>query len=743
MLSAHRPRSSLARSTLTQMGVRIAVITALATLLSYLHIFDVFLEDALANLERDAARRSQQEQALFSQAEGDHAVLRQALQERMRIWQSLDPNPRFDSLVMTLPDGTLRNRLEEFDGTRMPCIFIPSGVKIDADFRRRLLAAYDVVERHGAVLHVRHTNTYVTLPEAAIVIYWPEYPRWCQELKPEAMNPDFEFFTVSTPERNPQRRMVWTGITEEPISISLTTPVDLGGRHVAALGLDLLIEDLRNRTLGDSPPGAYNLIFSDAGELIVHPGIKMKTGAFAYNILREDRPLETIFEQPLSAEQRIHLRAIFERVQGRTPGQKVLELAEYDEYLAVAWLNGPEWHLVTVLPRSTVSSVAFGAARYLLVFGLVSLLMELIIMSWVLKRQISQPLQAFTQATDQVTAGDFQISFEHSRNDELGRLAQGFELMAHEIQRREAALRQVNEGLESRIEARTQELQEKNLELETTLTQLEETQELLVEKERLASLGALMAGIAHEIKNPLNFVNNFAQLSMGLVEELREEMTQPRPGQEAASRERMNELLDWLTQNVGKIEEHGKRADSILRNMQMHSHVRANAQEPTDLNALLEEQLGLSAQNARLLYPDLEILFRKDLDPSSQTVDLVPQDFGRALLNILGNSVYAVAEKRKRVGEGFAPEVTVSSRSEGAWVTVIIRDNGIGIPRQLRDKVFSPFFTTKPAGVGTGLGLSIAQDIVVRQHRGEIRIDSEEGQYTQSIIVLPRSTAKR
>ncbi len=735
MSSAHRSRT-LARATLTQMGVRVAVITALATLLSYLHIFDVFLAEALGHLERGATRHSQQEQALFKEAESDHAVLRQALQERIREWRALDPNPRFDSLVTRLPDGTLRNRLDGFDGTRMPCIFIASGVKDDADFRRRILAAYDLVARHGPLLHVRHTNTYVTLPEAALVQYWPEQPNWCQEMDPALMNPEFEFFTVSTPERNPERRMVWTGITAEPISISLTTPVDVDGRYSAALGLDMLIDDLKARTLGDSPPGAYNLIFSDAGELIVHPQVKMKPGVFVYNILREDRPLETLFEQPLSAEQRTHVRAIFDRVQARAPGQKVLELAEYDEYLAVAWLNGPQWHLVTVLPRSTVSSLALGAARYLLAFGLASLILELLIMSWVLTRRISQPLRLFTQATDRVAVGDFQVALPRSRDDELGRLAQGFELMAHEIHQREAALREVNEGLEGRITERTRELRDKNVTLEEALTQLKQAQELLVEKERLASLGALMAGIGHELKNPLNFVNNFAQLSAGLVEELREELREPPSGPAGAAQARMNELLDWLTQNVRKIEEHGKRADNLLRDMQLHTHVRAHAHAPTDLHALLEEQLSLSAQNARIVHPDLTVRFRQELDPASRTVEVVPQDLGRALLNLLDNAVYAVAEKHKRLGPAFTPEVTVTSRSEGDWVRIVIRDNGIGIPRKVLDKVFSPFFTTKPAGVGTGLGLSICQDIVVRQHGGELQIESEEGHSTQCTLRL-------
>ncbi|MFY0574780.1 sensor histidine kinase [Cystobacter fuscus] len=327
-----------------------------------------------------------------------------------------------------------------------------------------------------------------------------------------------------------------------------------------------------------------------------------------------------------------------------------------------------------------------------------------------------------------------------SRDDELGRLAHGFELMAQEVQQREAALRQANEELESRIQERTQELQKKNLKLEGALAQLEEAQALLVEKEKLASLGALVAGIAHEIKNPLNFVNNFAQLSMGLVEELREELKAHKSGCSASRPPELDDLLALLQQNVSKIDEHGKRADSILRDMQMHSRSAASARKPTDLNALLEEHLGLVSGSMQITSPGLQVAIRKELDPSLGRVDLVPQDFGRALLNILNNSLYAVAEKKKNVGEGFTPEVTVSSRRAGPHVEIRIRDNGTGIPQKIHDKIFNPFFTTKPTGSGTGLGLSITYDIVVRQHQGMLRIDSIEGQYTECLIVIQQPT---
>jgi signal transduction histidine kinase len=741
MLLPLRPPSSLARSTLIKMGVRVALIIALATFCSYLHMLNSLRTEALVRLERSVLERAQREQAIFVQARDNQVVLKMALEERLQRAHPDDAGARFDSLFARMPDGSIRTRPEGFDGTRLPCVFVPRGVTLDDELRRRILAGYDVLLQYGPAFHTRFTDTFITLPEGPLILYWPERPTWCQDTESDFSVVALDFFPGSRPENNPLREMTWSGIFADPVAgswvVVASTPLDLKGRHVATLSHDVLLDELVSRTTNDHLPGTYNILFRDDGQLIAHPKLRMKSGADVYNILSATGRSAQVG----TLEQQSHLRAIFARVKDSAPEQTVLELPEYDEYIAVARLEGPGWNFVTVLPAHVVSSTAFEAARYVLVFGLASLLVELIIMSWVLRQQLSHPLQAFTQATDQVAAGDFKVSLKTSRDDELGRLAHGFELMAQEVQRREAALRQVNEGLESRIEERTRELQEKNLKLETTLAQLEQAQAMLVEKEKLASLGALVAGIAHEIKNPLNFVNNFAQLSVDVVEELREELNRWQVGPEVPSRQRLSELLECLEQNVRKIDEHGKRADSIVRNMQMHSRSRSGERTPTDLNALLEEHLELAFGGMQATHPGLEVAIRKELDSAVGRVELVSQDFGRALLNVISNSLYAVAEKKHQAGVGFTPEVAVSSRSVGPRVEIRIRDNGIGIPRKVHDKIFNPFFTTKPAGSGTGLGLSIAYDIVVRQHHGEIRLESTEGQYTECLILLARSQA--
>ncbi len=258
-------------------------------------------------------------------------------------------------------------------------------------------------------------------------------------------------------------------------------------------------------------------------------------------------------------------------------------------------------------------------------------------------------------------------------------------------------------------------LQEQKEELQRTLAQLTATQAQLVHAEKMASLGELTAGIAHEIKNPLNFVNNFAEVSAELFEELKDTSD---PGQRA-------ELIAMLQENLEKINEHGKRADAIVKSMLQHSRSGTAAKEPTDLNALVDEYLRLAYHGLRAKDKSFNAAFTADLDPLLPKVDVVPQDIGRVLLNLINNAFHAVSEKQKTAGEGYVPAVTVSSLREHGRVVIRVSDNGPGIPDAIREKIFQPFFTTKPTGQGTGLGLSLSYDIV-KAHGGMLTVEATD-----------------
>jgi signal transduction histidine kinase len=270
--------------------------------------------------------------------------------------------------------------------------------------------------------------------------------------------------------------------------------------------------------------------------------------------------------------------------------------------------------------------------------------------------------------------------------------------------------------------------------LELALQQLQATQTQLVAQEKLASLGALTAGIAHEIKNPLNFVTNFAQLSVDLVVELRAELAR----MPAPLTEESQELLDFLEQNVVKIREHGQRADRIITSMLLHARGGKAEWQSADLNALVTQAVTLAYHGQRAQEPTSAITLQTDLDPEAGAIFGLPQDLSRVFLNIAGNACCALLDKKKSSGDDFTPTLKVKTRNLGDRVEVRIRDNGGGVPAAIRDKIFQPFFTTKAAGVGTGLGLSISFDIVVRIHQGELRLETEEGSHAEFIIILPR-----
>jgi GAF domain-containing protein len=283
------------------------------------------------------------------------------------------------------------------------------------------------------------------------------------------------------------------------------------------------------------------------------------------------------------------------------------------------------------------------------------------------------------------------------------------------------------------------EVEERTRELGASLDDLRTAQDRLVQTEKLASLGQLTAGIAHEIKNPLNFVNNFSALSAELIDELNDVLKTA--ALDDTTREEIDELAHMLKGNLEKVVQHGKRADSIVKNMLLHSREGAGEHRPADINTIVEESLNLAYHGARAEKSGFNITLQRDFDPAAGVIDLYPQEITRVFLNLISNGFYS-ATKRKDAGDGtFEPVLSATTKSHGNKVEIRIRDNGTGIPLEVKEKMFNPFFTTKPAGEGTGLGLSMSHDIVVKQHGGTIDVVTEPGVFTEFIITLPRSAA--
>jgi signal transduction histidine kinase len=319
-----------------------------------------------------------------------------------------------------------------------------------------------------------------------------------------------------------------------------------------------------------------------------------------------------------------------------------------------------------------------------------------IIIGFLLSKNITVPVLALRDAALKVGEGDRTQQVSSSGKDEIGELGRAFNKMVKELALAEA-------------ERKT-------------------AQEQLIHSEKMASLGQMTAGIAHEIKNPLNFVNNFSALSVELLQEL----------EETTDAEEKIEIMESLKSNLTKITNHGKRADSIVATMLQHSRGTVGAKVPTDINQLSSEYTDLAFHGVRATSRDFNCTITKNFEENLPLINAIPQDLSRVILNLLNNGFYAVADRMKKsVDPEYKPEVRVTTEKKEGSIFIHIRDNGSGIPSAIKDKIFEPFFTTKPTGEGTGLGLSLSYDIITKEHQGKMSVQSEEGSFTEFTIQLP------
>ena len=344
---------------------------------------------------------------------------------------------------------------------------------------------------------------------------------------------------------------------------------------------------------------------------------------------------------------------------------------------------------------------------------------------------ITVPLKQLDRSIASITRGELNVAMPPSGVPEIAAMTGTLGMLRDSLIERDRLERDRQRAeLETRAARDT---------AEAALHDLKAAQANLIQAEKMASLGQLTAGIAHEIKNPLNFVNNFASLSIGLVDELNEAAAPALASLDERRRREVDEAADMLVGNLRRIVEHGKRADNIVKSMLAHSRSGGGDRESVDLNALVDESLNLAYHGARAQDQNFNISIERAYCANIAPIALVPQDMTRVFLNLFGNAFYAANKRRRETNDGeFKPTLTVTTRDVGETVEVRVRDNGSGIPTEIRDKLFQPFFSTKATGEGTGLGLSISYEIVTKQHRGTIEVSSTVGEFTEFTVCLPR-----
>jgi signal transduction histidine kinase len=378
--------------------------------------------------------------------------------------------------------------------------------------------------------------------------------------------------------------------------------------------------------------------------------------------------------------------------------------------------------------RDASAREAERVVEFAIIGGIIALAVALGLTAFIV-RSITVPLKRLEGSMAAITRGELDVQIPQASAHEIGAMTKTLGMLRDSLIERE--------HLERERRRADAEIRSARDAAEAALRELKAAQANLIQAEKMASLGQLTAGIAHEIKNPLNFVNNFSAVSAELTNELQEALRGA--DLDGKLRAEIGEITDTLRGNLEKIVQHGKRADGIVKNMLLHSRHGSEVHRRVDINALVEESLNLAYHGARAEKPGFNISLERAFDPAAGEAVLFPQEITRVLLNLISNGFYAATKRKAEGGAGYEPTVVAATKNLGDSVEILIRDNGTGISPEVKEKMFDPFFTTKPAGEGTGLGLSLSYDIIVKQHGGSIEVETQPGEFTEFRIILPRA----
>ncbi|NUN05775.1 MAG: HAMP domain-containing protein [Bdellovibrio sp.] len=681
--------NSLAIRTLLKMSIRITLIILLVVVGSYYHLKMNIETQTKQTLASYITEREARERIVFEEAQQNHEILKNEFLRLYHIYlYDATTEKRFWSLTEKFPDGLIRNKMKSFDGKSTPGIFIGKNTVINRKLMAKILASYETSLRMGPAYHARFQDTYFTFPQNAIVLYWPEEPLWVQKATSSLFIPQEEYASVSQPAQNPSRSTKWTGLFFDKVSkiwmVTGSTPVYSKDEFLGSVHHDVLVTELIQRTLNNNLKGAKNYILRRDGRLIAHPNhlekIEENNGLFSVELSND----------PILTSQ-------FKTIQAMSLGSVASDTN--DNYLAVAEIPGPGWYVVAEYPKAIIKKAAAENVGFLFGAGLFSLLLELFVLFFVLRREVSKPLLSLIRETKEITQGNYKISVQNisPRKNEIGILASSFNEMIRALNQRDIMIARHNENLEGLIEERTKELDNQKT--------------INIQASKLSSLGEMASGIAHEVNTPLG-------TSKLLTSQAQTNIKDPMPD------------LDALEQTLGQIDNTVDRIHKTVKGLKTFArNATEDPLEKCEVQALIEDTIVLCQERCKLHGIALKV-FAPTLPVF---ISCRPTQLCQVLLNLISNAHDAVENCAEKWIEIHVIEETLK-------LQIKVIDSGAGVPVELKEKVFNPFFTTKGAGKGTGLGLSISHGII-KSLSGVLKI-SDDSPNSCFVIELPKPKDK-